>query len=118
MMLSPLARALSQRPDAELREMLQRARFEIEVIEEALSNESPPAESLSPREVRERVLRIIEELGPVPPKPIRDAINDESINVYNALNQLIKEGRLTRENSLYSLPKTSPEPPRREGEDP
>jgi hypothetical protein len=120
-MVSSLANALSQRPAEELRKMLdtartavQRAQFEVEVIEEAIASapKSPIAvpsssKSLTPQEIREMVLRIIRELGPVTPTPIRAKINDESINVYNALNQLLKSGELTRENGVYSLPTSS-----------
>lgn len=92
----------------------QRAQFEVEVIEEALTNAPkgstaavPSSKGSTPQEVREMVLRIIGELGPVTPTPIRAKINDESINVYNALSQLVKSGQLTRENGLYSLSTSS-----------
>jgi hypothetical protein len=122
-MASQLAKALSQHSADELRKMLddarttaQRSQFEVEVIEEALSTAkerpkapvaAPQTDRPSPEEIRERILRIISELGPVPPKPVREAINDESINVYNALGQLVKEDRLTYEDGLYALPTSS-----------
>jgi len=122
-MLSSLAQAISRHPVEELRKMLdtaraaaQRTQFEVEVIEEALDSapqsrpKNPaavaPSARPSPQEARERVLGIIGELGPVAPKAVKEVIGDESINVYNTLSQLVKEGRLMRDDSIYSLPKT------------
>jgi ribosomal protein L12E/L44/L45/RPP1/RPP2 len=132
--ISSLAKALSQRPVEELNAMLeaartvdddaraaaQRSKFEVEVIEEALSSaqespspRSPVATAASasnrptPQEVRDMVLRIVGELGPVPPKSIKEAIGDESINVYNPLGRLVKEGKLIREDGIYDVPRVS-----------
>jgi hypothetical protein len=118
-----LAKALSRQPKGELRQMLadaqeaaRRAQFEVELIEEALSAAgaekisgmapsaaSPSPASRTPREVRELVLSVVRELGPVAPKSIRNKINDESINVYNALSQLVREGKLARRDGIYEL---------------
>jgi hypothetical protein len=122
-MISSLAKALSKRPVEELHEMLdaartaaQRSKFEVEVIEEALSSAQDPKRSPAaaaatapsngptPQEIRDMVLRIVGELGPVPPKAIKDAIGDDSINVYNPLSRLVKAGKLTRENGTYAVP--------------
>jgi DNA invertase Pin-like site-specific DNA recombinase len=129
-MISSLAQALSRRPSEELREMLdsartaaaaaraaaQRSQFEVEVIEEALSEAQdaptpkspaavPPQDRRTPQQIRDMVLRIVEELGPVPPKAVKEAIGDDSINVYNPLGRLLREGKLTREGSIYDIPK-------------
>lgn len=53
------------------------------------------------------VLRIVGELGPVPPKSVSEAIGDDSINVYNPLGRLVKEGKLTREDGIYAVPTAS-----------
>jgi predicted HTH transcriptional regulator len=124
-MISSLAKVLSHRPIEELHEMLaaartaaQRTKFEVEVIEEALSSaqerQSPkspttasPSKRLTPKEVRDMVLRIVGELGPVPPKSVAEAIGDDSINVYNPLARLVKEGKLTREDGIYEVPTVS-----------
>ena len=101
----------------------QRAQFEVELIEEALSSASQdrskvvtetspavskPPQNPSPQEIRERVLGIIGKLGRASPKAVRQEINDESINVYNALSRLLTEGKLTRQDGIYELSKASP----------
>jgi hypothetical protein len=125
-MIPSLAQAISERPIEELREMLdtartkaQRTQFEVEVIEEALSNaqdrpspKSPtvaasPSNGRTPQEVRDLVLSIVGELGPVPPKSVAEAIGDDSVNVYNPLGRLVKEGKLTREDGIYAVPTAS-----------
>ena len=99
----------------------QRAQFEVEVINEALSTAqnrptpknskglaaAPTSDRHTPQEVRDMVFRIVGELGPVPPKAVKEAIGDDSVNVYNPLGQLVKEGKLTREDGIYDIPKDS-----------
>jgi hypothetical protein len=125
-MISSLAKALSQRPADELRKMLndarvvaQRSQFEVEVIEEALSSaqdrpkvpvpvrSAPSQNRPSPQEARGKVLQIIREIGRVPPKAIKDRLDDDRINVYNTLGQLVKEGELTRDDGTYGFPTSS-----------
>lgn len=122
-MISSLAKALSQRPADELRKMLetarttaQRAQFEVEVIEEALSSApkepksagaAVPSKGTSAQEARELVLRVVGELSRATPKEIREVIEDDSINVYNAVAQLVKEGKLTRDAGVYAIPTSS-----------
>jgi hypothetical protein len=131
-MVSSLAEALAQHPVDALRKMVtsaretvQRAQFEVEIAEEALSaaeglqkknehpavaatseNEQRPDSGLTPAEKRELVFLTLQELGPepVPPKAITTAIDDESINVYNALGRLKKAGRVEYQDGLYGLP--------------
>lgn len=111
-MTSPLTNAISQKAPDELRDMLadasaiaQRARMEVEVIEEALSKASSQSNGarLSPQAIRERILGIIGELGPSQPKAVRQALGDDSINAYNALAQLVKEGKLVKRDGLYEF---------------
>lgn len=122
-MSSLIAKALAHSPIDELRKMLDdargavvRARIEVELIEEALSNArdrpktpaaTPTGDRPSPQEAREKVLQIIGEIGRVPPKAIKDKLDDDRINVYNTLGQLVKEGELTREDGTYGFPTSS-----------
>jgi hypothetical protein len=124
-MASSLAKVLSQHSADELRKMLddarttvQRSQFEVEVIEEALvvaknspgtpaAAPTPSHDRPSPDEARAKVLQIIMDIGRVPPKAIKDKLNDDRINVYNTLGQLVKEGKLTKENGTYGFPSTS-----------
>jgi hypothetical protein len=135
-MVSSLTEALAQHAVDSLRKMVesarenvQRAQFEVAIIEEALSsaegrskatrpqsssppqNGKPASSQLSPAEKRELVFLTLQELGPepVPPRVIAAAIDDESVNVYNALGQLKKVGKVQYhpEDGLYSLPTPS-----------
>jgi hypothetical protein len=128
-MSSPLTTAMSQQDPDELRELLdaartvaQRAQIEVELIEEALSRASQHSASSrpSPQAIRERILRIVGEVGPAQPKAIRQALADDSINAYNALAQLVRENKLVKRDGLYEFPQASPnghEPVRGDRED-
>jgi hypothetical protein len=103
---------MSQQDPEGLRELLDaaravahRAQIEVELIEEALSRASQHSTSSrpSPQAIRERILRIVGEVGPAQPKAIRQALADDSINAYNALAQLVREDKLVKREGHYEL---------------
>jgi hypothetical protein len=108
-----ILQALAQLPEDELREMLpearnraDRARIEVEQIEEALAVQAPSRGRTG--HTRERILEFVKEHGPVAPKQVIEFMNGDddaaAAVVYNALSRMARDGDLIRGNNGYSAP--------------
>jgi hypothetical protein len=108
-----ILQALAQLPEDELREMLpearsraDRARIEVEQIEEALAVQAPPRGRTG--QTRERILEFVRERGPVAPKQVIEFMNSDddaaAAVVYNALSRMARDGELIRGDDGYAVP--------------
>jgi hypothetical protein len=116
---SMILQALAQMTEAELHEMLaqarkrlERARVEVEQIEEALALLSRPVQRGRTGQTRERILEFIAEHGPVAPKQVIEFMESDddasSATIYNALSRMVRANELIRGENGYEAPPIRP----------